>query len=254
MRTLMPRRAPICLRSSRFTLATLVSPSSSTKSMPARKILKFFFYQRLITNEGLEEIIRERHVASRFPIADSVGFLEFAIEGDFGLDIQPESQDRAAAPFRKSRADNRAQCRERARARSACKCSGRRVQPGPSECRKNAPLKLIEEIGAVHQRQGHAGDGVFGQQRVDVVGHQQRTTQSRRLHRETFRFEPFGKQRNLRRAARAVRAFDDDQRCRLVLLASRPETAPRKIAKNAFGAPLPFRSFATPCRGARSPA
>ena len=76
---------------------------------------------------------------------------------------------------------------------------------------EDAALELIEEIGAVHQRQSHARDGIFGEQAVNIFADEVGAAQAHGLHGEAFGFQPFGEQRDLRGAAGAVRAFDDDQ-------------------------------------------
>ena len=49
----------------------------------------------LVANEGPIEVVRERHVATGFPIADGLGLLEFASEGGLRADVEPESEIRA---------------------------------------------------------------------------------------------------------------------------------------------------------------
>ena len=49
---------------------------------------------RLVANEGPVEIVRERHVATRFPITDGLGFFEFAGERGFGTHVKPEGEVR----------------------------------------------------------------------------------------------------------------------------------------------------------------
>src|SRR5450755_2326950 len=49
----------------------------------------------LVTNEGPVQIVRERHVAARFPVTDGLRFPEFAAESGFRADVEPESEIRA---------------------------------------------------------------------------------------------------------------------------------------------------------------
>src|SRR5580700_2622293 len=58
-------------------------------------VFQFALDHRLIADEGPVEVVRERHVAAGFPIADGLRLFEFAGEGRFGADIQPESEMRA---------------------------------------------------------------------------------------------------------------------------------------------------------------
>ena len=51
---------------------------------------EFAFDHRLIADERPVQIVRERHIASRFPIADGLGFPKFAAEGGFGANVEPE--------------------------------------------------------------------------------------------------------------------------------------------------------------------
>ena len=73
-------------------------------------------------------------------------------------------------------------------------------------------LDLIEEVGGVHQRKGETRNGIFREKLVDVAADEIGAAQSAGLHGEAFGLEPFLQQRDLRRAAGAVHAFDDDQR------------------------------------------
>ena len=51
-------------------------------------------------------------------------------------------------------------------------------------------FELIEEIRAVHQREGQPGDRILGKQFVNVTANQVRTAQSAGLHRESFGLKP----------------------------------------------------------------
>src|ERR1700722_290277 len=64
------------------------------EAVALRQIFEFFFGQRLIFDELLEHIVRDRHAAAGFPVADGLGLFEFAVEGDFGLHVEPESEIR----------------------------------------------------------------------------------------------------------------------------------------------------------------
>src|SRR5271165_5197455 len=54
--------------------------------------LEFTFDHGLIANEGPIEVVRERHIAAGFPIADGLSFFELAAEGRFRSDIEPERE------------------------------------------------------------------------------------------------------------------------------------------------------------------
>ncbi len=52
------------------------------------------FDHRLVANERPVEVVRERHVAAGFPVADGLGFLKFASEGGFRANVEPKREMR----------------------------------------------------------------------------------------------------------------------------------------------------------------
>src|SRR5262249_28558012 len=79
------------------------------------------------------------------------------------------------------------------------------------QCRNDTVFDLIEEVSRVHQRKGQARNSILGEQLVDVASDEIGATKAAGLHGEAFGFEPFLKKRDLRGAAGAVHAFDDDE-------------------------------------------
>ena len=200
------------LRKRRLRLETLLSPSSSMKPWRFERYSNSRLIMRLIADERLEQVVGKRHVAAGFPVADGLRFLEFAVEGDFWADVKPEREVRAQRGFVDAVQIIAADAANGgARDQREDVAVGEDDQAG-AQRGKNAALELVEEIGAVHQRQRHARDGIFGEQAVDVFTDKVRAAQAHGLHGEAFGFEPFGEQRNLRGAAGTVRAFDHDQR------------------------------------------
>ena len=57
--------------------------------------LKFALNHGLIADERPIQIVREGHVAARFPVTDGLGFAEFAAERGFRAHVEPESEMRA---------------------------------------------------------------------------------------------------------------------------------------------------------------
>ena len=55
---------------------------------------EFALDHRLIANEGPVEVVRKRHVAPGFPVADGLRFFEFARKRRFRAHVQPERQMR----------------------------------------------------------------------------------------------------------------------------------------------------------------
>src|SRR5580658_3321336 len=54
--------------------------------------LKFALDHGLVANEGPIQIVRKGHVSARFPVADGLGLFEFASEGGFRANVEPESE------------------------------------------------------------------------------------------------------------------------------------------------------------------
>ena len=175
------------LRSTRFTSETLPSPSISMKPCRFDRYSNSRLIMRLVADERLEEIVRKRHVAARLPVADRLRLLEFAVERDFRPHVEPERQVRPQRDF-----VNPVQvvppdpAHRRARDQREDIAVGQHDQPR-TQRRQNPPLELVEEIGAVHQRERHARHGIFRQQRVDVLAHQKRPPQPHRLAPRSLR-------------------------------------------------------------------
>src|SRR5580704_10762096 len=81
-----------------------------------------------------------------------------------------------------------------------------------AESGNDAVLELVEEIGSVHEGEGEASDGVFGEEFVDVAANEIGAAEAAGLHGETFGLQPFLKQSDLGGAAGAVHALDNDER------------------------------------------
>src|SRR5215469_6350745 len=156
--------------------------------------------------------MRKRHVAAGFPIADGLRFFEFAGKGGFRANVEPESEVRAQGHSVKAGEIVAVDAaHDAARNKGEDKAVGK-DDGAFTEYRDNSMFELVEEVGGVHQRQGEACDGVFGEQLVNVAAHKIRTPQAAGDHRETFGFQPFLEQRDLRGASGTVHAFDDDER------------------------------------------
>src|SRR5438128_6777253 len=56
---------------------------------------EFALNHRLIADERPVQIVRKGHVASGFPVADGLGFSEFAAESGFRANVEPEGKMRA---------------------------------------------------------------------------------------------------------------------------------------------------------------
>src|SRR5580692_2559909 len=125
-------------------------------------VFEFALDHRLVADEGPVEIVGERHVAASFPIADGLGFFEFAREGGFWADVEPEGEMRAqghgveAGEVIAIDATNDAAGDE-----GEDEAVGENYGAG-AESGNDAVLELVEEIGSVHESEGEASDGVFG--------------------------------------------------------------------------------------------
>src|ERR1700730_1832447 len=62
------------------------------ESVPLREILEFPLDHRLIPDKRLKQIVRQRHIAARLPVADRLRLLEFAVKRYLRPDVQPECQ------------------------------------------------------------------------------------------------------------------------------------------------------------------
>src|SRR5271165_1129381 len=165
----------------------------------------------LVAHERPVEIMGARHVAAGFPVADGLGFLEFAGEGGFRADVQPEGEVRAQGHGVEAgeviaidAADDAAG--DQGEDEAVGEDDGAGAKSG-----NDAVLELVEEVGGVHEGQGEAGDRVFGEEFVNVAADEIRAAEAAGLHGEAFGFKPFLKQGDLCGAAGAVHAFDDDE-------------------------------------------
>src|SRR5260370_21655359 len=173
--------------------------------------LEFALDHGLVANEGPIEVMRKGHVASGFPIADGLGFFEFASEGGFGANVEPKGEVRA-----KSHGVKASKVITIDTANDAASDQGEDETIGENDGARaeggnDAMLQLIEEVGGVHDGEGETGDGVFGQELVDVAADEVGTAQAGGLYREAFGFEPFLEESDLSATAGAVHALDDDE-------------------------------------------
>jgi len=173
--------------------------------------LEFPFNHGLVADEGPVEIVRERHVAARFPVADGLGFLEFAGERSFGADIEPESNMRAerhgvetGEVIAIDAADDTSSDQRKDESIGEDNSTG--AQRG-----NDAVLQLVEEIGGIHQSESEAGDSVFRKEFVNVAAHEVGAAESAGLNGKAFRFEPFLEKSDLRGTTRAVHSFQNDE-------------------------------------------
>ena len=145
----------------------------------------------LVAHERPIEIVREGHVAAGFPIADGLGFLEFASESGFRADVEPESEIGA-----KSHGVETREIVSIDAANDAAGDQGENEAVGENDCagaksRNDAVFELVEKIGGIHQGESEAGDGVFGEEFVNVAADQIGTAQTAGLDGEAFGFQPF---------------------------------------------------------------
>src|SRR5262249_50247394 len=97
------------------------------------------------------------------PIADGLGFFEFARESGFGADVEPEGEMRAqghgieAGEVVAVDAAHHAASDER-----EDEAVGKDDRAG-SQSRNDAMFELIEEVGGIHQGEGEARYGVLGE-------------------------------------------------------------------------------------------
>src|SRR5882762_4078743 len=174
-------------------------------------VFEFALDHGLVADEGPVEIVRERHVAAGFPIADGLGFFEFAGEGGFRADVEPEGEMRAeghgveAGEVIAIDAANYAAGDE-----GEDEAVGEDDSAG-AKSGNDAMFELIEEIGGVHKCEGEAGDGVFGEEFVDIAADEIGAAETAGLNGEAFGLQPFLEQSDLRGTAGAVHAFDDDE-------------------------------------------
>src|ERR1700722_954663 len=80
-----------------------------------------------------------------------------------------------------------------------------------AESGNDAMLELIEEVGGVHEGECEAGDGVFGEEFINVAADEVGAAEAAGLDGEAFGLQPFLEESDLRGAAGAVHAFDDDE-------------------------------------------
>src|SRR5260370_12206491 len=128
-------------------------------------VFEFALDHGLVADERPVEIVGERHVTAGLPIADGLGFFEFAGEGGFRANIEPEGEMRAeghgveAGEVIAIDAPNDA-AGDEGEDEAVGEDDGAGAKSG-----NDAMLELIEEIGGVHEGESEAGDGVF----VEVV-------------------------------------------------------------------------------------
>ena len=166
----------------------------------------------LVANEGPIKVVRERHVASCFPIADGLCFLEFASESGFGPDVEPKGKVRtkghsveAGEVIAIDAANNAA--RDERKDETIGEDNGAGAQS-----RNNAMLQLVEKVGGVHECEGKSGDGVFSEELIDIAADKIGAAQTGGLYGEAFGFEPFLEQSDLSGTAGAVHALDNNKR------------------------------------------
>src|SRR5262249_38005429 len=130
---------------------------------------KFALDHGLVADERPIEIVRKRHVASGFPIADGLCFLELARERRLRPDIKPEGKIwpkghgvKATQIVAIDAANNAASNEREDKTVSENHCAR-------TQSRQNAVFDLVEKVGGVHQGERQAGDGVFGEQLIDVA-------------------------------------------------------------------------------------
>src|SRR5258707_7940756 len=123
--------------------------------------LEFALDHGLVAYEGPVQIVRERHVAASFPVADGLGFAKFAAEGGLRANVQPKSEMRTQSHGVKS-----AEVIAIDAANHAASDEREDIAVGENhgagfERWNNTMFELIEKVGAVHQRESQARDGVF---------------------------------------------------------------------------------------------
>src|SRR5208283_783847 len=165
----------------------------------------------LVANEGPIEVVRERHVASGFSVADGLGFFELASESGFGADVELEGKVRA-----KSHGVESGEVIAVDTANDAASDEGEDETIGEddgarAESGNDAVLQLIEEVGGVHEGEGETGDSIFREELVDVAANEVGAAQAGGLHSETFGFEPFLEESDLSGTAGTVHALNDDK-------------------------------------------
>src|SRR6266404_2153871 len=149
-------------------------------------VFEFALDHGLVTDEGPVEIVGERHVAAGFPVADGLGFFEFAGEGGFRADIEPEREMRAEGHGVEAReviavnAANDASSDE-GEDEAVGENDGAGAKSG-----NDAVLELVEEIGGVHEGESEASDGVFGEELVDIAADEIGAAETAGLNGEAF--------------------------------------------------------------------
>src|SRR5258705_912558 len=135
-------------------------------------VFEFALDHGLVADEGPVEIVRERHITAGFPIADGVGFLEFAGEGGFRADVEPEGEMRA-----EGHGVEAGEVIAIYAANDAAGDEGEDEAVGEDDSAgaksgNDAMLELIEEIGSVHEGKSEAGDGGFCEEVVGIAADQ----------------------------------------------------------------------------------
>jgi len=181
------------------------------KGVAFRHEFELTFNHGLITNEGPIEVVRKRHVASSFPVTDGLGFFEFAGEGGFRANVEPKSEIGAESHGVESGeviaidATNNAASNE-GEDETVGEDDGAGTERG-----NDAMFELVEEVGGIHEREGKAGNRVFGEKFVNIAADEIGAAETAGLDSEAFGFQPFLKKGDLRGAAGTVEALDDDE-------------------------------------------
>ena len=172
---------------------------------------KFTLDHGLVANERPIEIVRKRHVAAGFPIADGLGFLEFAGEGSFRANVEPKGEIGA-----KGHGVETGEIVSIDTANDAAGNQGENEAVGENDCagtksRNNAMFELVEKVGGVHQSESKAGDGIFGEEFVNVAANEVGTAKTAGLHGKAFGLQPFLEERDLRGTSGTVETFYDNE-------------------------------------------
>ena len=123
---------------------------------------KFLFHLGLVEDERLEQIVRERHVAAGFPVADRMGLAKFALERSFRAHIEPKRQVRTQGHFVQTVQVVALNPARGGTGNECVKVAVRQNDEIGAQRGDDAVLELIVEISGVHQGHRHARDGVFG--------------------------------------------------------------------------------------------
>ncbi len=104
----------------------------------------------------------ERHVAAGFPITDGLGLLELARKRRFRTHIQPEGQVRAQRHGVELEQVLAVDAANRTAGDQGIDKSVGQDDHAGTQRGDDAVFELVEEIGGIHQHQGHARHGILG--------------------------------------------------------------------------------------------